>query len=424
MPALAIPIWPFEADWTNPISETLSWLTAIQQSPTGSEQRQSLRITPRRQLDFPVQLYGEERAYFEVMLSKFGRGKWYVPLPQDEVRVEAGALLSGTTSLPIDANFHEIIPGSFLVVRASCYLIELVEVTSVGSGTIGISALVNSYPAGAAIAPAFVGQISEAVKMSRITTRIFSGTVRFTALQQNAWPIADAALATYALTYTDFPVLTQEPNAAEPLDYSWETMVKTVDDGIGIPVFTDTALRPFTTQKLSWFLYGKQERQQFRDFLYAARGKTIPFWVPTFNDDLNYDQYPDPFGLLATVPGKTAALLFNRDGTFMPISTAGKAGLIWKENFDGNTVVYKTSFMSLKRFDVDDFEFLHYGNDPAVTTVTALMRDAPDTRTATEVTSHTFSHSGYVETGSTVAATNTPTDVTAVITITGPEGGA
>jgi hypothetical protein len=79
--------FPFPPDWSNTITERLSWLTAIQKSPTGAEQREALRLTPRRAIDYPLMLDAMERSYFDVLLAQNGGGKWWVPIPHEEVRV-------------------------------------------------------------------------------------------------------------------------------------------------------------------------------------------------------------------------------------------------------------------------------------------------------------------------------------------------
>jgi hypothetical protein len=78
---------PVPARLVEPITERLSWLTAIQTSPTGAEQREALRLTPRRAIDIRCMLDAMERSYFDVLLAQNGGGKWWVPIPHEEVRV-------------------------------------------------------------------------------------------------------------------------------------------------------------------------------------------------------------------------------------------------------------------------------------------------------------------------------------------------
>jgi hypothetical protein len=383
---MALP-FPFAPDWTQPIVERLSWLTAIQTSRSGAEQRQALRLTPRRAFDIPVQLVGQERSYFDVLLGQNGGGIWNVPIPHEEISV--GVVSAEQTVFYINPSFREIGIGYKLLLRGSCFQAEVVEVTAIGSDTIMTTPVVLSYDA-ATLTPTFEGVISDRVQTSRLTARIYTATVRFTTLEPTVWrpPMFGPAPLVFpgvppslVINGKSFPVLTQPPNAVNSLDYDYERMWSVVDNDTSIPVYTDKSARQFTSQKYEFFLVGKEERYGFRDLLYALRGKQTPLWVPTFNDDFAVGYgYPNPMGLPHTViPGRDYFVIFYRDGTPLTAYPAPAYDGQPPEIFSAGNVA-RISFVTLKRLDVDDIEIQHYGTLESVATVSVVFRDAPDLR--------------------------------------------
>lgn len=431
-----IPIaWPFAPDWSDGITERLSWLTAIQTSRTGAEQRQALRVSPRRQIDLPVLITGQERAYFDILLMRNGGSSWYAPLPHEEVFV--GEVQSAQTVFPMDTAFREIAVGMKLILRgADAFHVEVVEVNSVASDSVTTTPTVSYYPF-ATLTPAFLAVIADKVEVASRTARVSTATVRLASVEGMTWPVQGRALATMP-TFTApvsgapaYPILTMPPNRLEDIDFSFERMWSTVDNSQSNPLYIDKSLRAFTSQKYVWFLYGPQERRDFRDFLFRLQGKARPVWVPTFNDDLGFGQgYPNPLGFPEPVPppGREYFAQFYTDGTVVGfgVSAMQTGWRIPNEVFDGANVL-RNSFMSLKRFDVDDIEIVHQSDREGVATASVVFRDAPDLRQPLSFAAQGYVNSGYwpgaSDTGTRAAATNASTGLTDVLTITGIAGG-
>lgn len=409
---MTIPAWPFRPDWSSPIVETLEWLTAIQVSRSGAEQRQTLRLSPRRRIDYPVQLYGQERAFFDVWLMKNGGRPWYLPLPHENVTLTYAAQ-EADVFLPFDTSYTEFAVGGKAVLQGrNVFTSEVVEVTSVASNGIGVSALTKNYQNGLTIGPAVLGQITDDVSMNRPTGAVYHGTVRFQSLESlSRTPTAD-----FPLTYLGYPVLTTQPNASEELEYDYTRKLSVIDNKMSVPRYVDRAATAFGTQKHDFFLFGRQERSNFRDLLYRLRGQSQPVWVPTFNDDLSPGQgWPDPDDILTSIPGRTVALQFNRNGTYEVLSSSS-AGTVVTAPLYSNSVA-RTSFMTLKRLNIDAIEFSHYAMLDGVATVSLQFRDAPDLRVAGSYFKNPFASSDPT------ASTQPSLDMTGTVTVSGAAGG-
>lgn len=425
--------FPFDPDWTNGITERLSWLTAIQTSRTGAEQRQALRVAPRRQIDIPLVLHGGARSYFDTLLARQGGSTWYAPIPHEQIFY--GYVYPGQTAFAFDTTYREIRVGSNLMVRGDTFHVEMIQVTSVSADGIVTTPTVYEYAA-ARITPTFQAVIAEKVSASRQNARTMTATVRFSSVEPMVWPTTARSLAAFGATYQTasgkpaYPILTKEPNSVNVLDYEFERMWSSVDNSMSVPLYIDKAGREFTSQQYAWFLNGPQERRDFRDLLFALQGRAKPLWVPTFNDDFSTTLgYENVMGFPTTpIPDREYGAQFTRAGvvTGFAASAYNTGTRIPPETFADATIL-RRSFMSLKRLDVDDIEFLHYADLDGVATVTALFRDAPDIRQPLNFAVQGFPNSGYwpgaADTGTRAPATNASTGLTDVLTITGPAGG-
>jgi hypothetical protein len=428
--------WPFATDWSNGITERLSWLTAIQTSRSGAEQRQALRVAPRRQIDLPVLITGQERAYFDILLMRNGGIAWYVPLPPEQVAV--GEVQSAQTVFPMDTAYREIAVGTKLILRGTdAFHVELLEVNSVAADHVTTTPAA-SYYASATLTPAFLAVIAEKVDVSSRTAQVSTATVRFVSTAGMTWPVQGRALATVPTFAAPrvgapaYPILTKPPNRLSDLDFSFERIWSTIDNSQSNPLYIDKSQRAFTSQKYEWFLYGPQERRDFRDLLFRLQGRAKPLWVPTFNDDLGYAQgYPNPLGFsdVAPPPGREYFAQFLADGSVNGYGvTAMQTG--WRiptEQFSFGNVL-RNSFMALKRLDVDDIEIVHQVDRDGVATVSAVFRDAPDLRQPASLATQGFPYSGYwptaADSGTRDPAINVSTGLTDAITVTGIAGGA
>jgi hypothetical protein len=409
--------FPFPPDWSNTITERLSWLTAIQKSPTGAEQREALRLTPRRAIDYPLMLDAMERSYFDVLLAQNGGGKWWVPIPHEEVRV--GEVFVTQDEFFFDASYREIGVGSKLLLRGNAFRCEMLTVTAITPYSVQTTGVQQSYPV-ATLTPTFLGVISDKVTASRPTARVYTATVRFTSLDPTIWPVTAHSVSSLPIvpypgaSGATFPILTMPPNAVNSLEYDYERIWSVVDNATSIPVYTDKAARQFTSQKYEFFLVGGAERRDFRDLLYALKGRCTPVWVPTFNDDVSIGYgYPNPMQLPTSppIPGRQYYALFHTDGTVTFATLPAFPGEPPPVFSKGN--VTRGSFMSLKRLDVDDIEIQHYTDLEGPATVSVIFRDAPDLRIPKTLYSLPFNSANY--SGGPVV--NDPLDMTAPVTV-------
>jgi hypothetical protein len=259
--------------------------------------------------------------------------------------------------------------------------------------------------------------------------------MQFLAMEPTIWPPVPRSLVVPGFTYENvdpaqgpWPILAQEPNAVDELDYSYARVLAVDDNQVSLPLYVDQASRAFAGQQYTWFLTGRQAGSNFRDLLFALNGQRSPLWVPTFNDDIdpnNPGYFTNPHGRFTSVPGRDTAISFNRDGTFTcaPVSPDVNGNTPLPVSFQSSSVA-RVSFMSLKRLNQDSIEISHHSDTDGVATVTAVLRDAPDLRVPAAYNSFVYIDTLQLQLDgtTTVQATNTTNVLTDPVTITSVGG--
>lgn len=176
-----IPAWPFEPNWTSSVTEMLEWLTDVMTSPTGSEQRRSLRFFPRRSFEFSVAPAGDERSLLDNMLISYSAQRWYLPLWHD-VNFTDQARTIGATVLPCaTAASSKARAGSVVLLMGdSPYDHQLVEIESVTSNAFILAEpLDRTWPLGTRVYPVQIARLTDQPQMSKRSDAVITSEVRF-----------------------------------------------------------------------------------------------------------------------------------------------------------------------------------------------------------------------------------------------------
>ena len=171
-----LPVWPFEPNWTSSVNENLEWKTDVLQSPSGSEQRRSLRLLPRRILDFTVAAEGAERTLLDNMLNAFSAQEWYLPIWYD-VRLTTAA---GTSTF-IPCRTEGLSVGEAVFIAGdTVYDYQITAITAISGTGITVSpALVRPPAVGSRVFPMRTGRLVEEPSQSAITDTVTTADPQF-----------------------------------------------------------------------------------------------------------------------------------------------------------------------------------------------------------------------------------------------------
>lgn len=399
-----LPVWSFRANWREPMSERLSFLTDVLTASEGAEQRRSLRPTPRRSFEADFLLTGPERTFWDLFVNKLGGGEVTVPLYWEMVTL--GSALTATVSnrIAFDTTYREwpYLEGRLALLMGKTALdYEVVEIASVDDDGVDLVAPVSRpWPKGTKLLPLRRAVLDQIGDLNHKTAGTATATVQFRVIGPNPWtPAADASPMRNGL-----PIFLSEPNWVEDLTAEVGRDIALLDTTVGRTYQVDSLGRVRLGQAHRWFLPGRQKLAGFRDLIYRHMGRAGAFWLPTFKAD---------FRLAASAGSAATQITVENVGFFYTGGpTSGREYIAIKH--DGGTILRKIlsvvpgttaaterlnldaalglalspgqvrriSFADVARFDTDEFEIVHYGGADAHHDVSALFRTIKNTRTA------------------------------------------
>lgn len=275
--------WTFAPDWADGVLERLTASTGIMQSESAVEQRRAIRLAPRREFEVPILLEGRERQLLDQALFGWGDRIWAIPIWPD-IQLLA-------TSVPVDAVFipcavqHlDFRAGGLALLRGDdAFTYEAIEVEGVTALGLELArATQQTWPAGSRLYPVRTAQLLEPPTPKKLTDQLISAQVRFLVMEPCDWPEQMPATL-----YRGRPVWDRRPDDSEDLTNAAERLMLSLDSGLGIPQFTDTANRALALLGQRWIDQGRAQRAALRSFIYAMRGRQKTVWVPTHMSDLS-----------------------------------------------------------------------------------------------------------------------------------------
>ena len=287
----SLPVWRFEPDWSNDVTETLEWLTDVLTSPIGAEQRRALRFFPRQYLEFDVVAAGRERTLLDNLLNTYGGGTWYLPLWFDPHALTAFVLAAGSTVVPLAnvADSELEVGKAAFIYSGDVFDFELVEIAAIGANSVTLTAPTTKvWRIGAILYPARKARAVEQPSLPRRSDTVVSFSIKF---RVDESPDDDDSYTTslelpwLTDTYLQHSILDLPPNEVETLDTSLVRLLEELDNRTSRPVVVDTAGREFEAQQYRWLLQGRAQHRGFKALLKALRGRAMPLWVPTFFTD-------------------------------------------------------------------------------------------------------------------------------------------
>ena len=401
-----LPVWTIPPDWSDPVTESLEWLTGILASVTGVEQRQALRLSPRRSLEFTVRPTGSWRTWYDALLSVPSQRRYWVPVWHEVGRLK-GLAAAGMTSLTVSGARAELAGAEVLYLQGSQpWQYELAEVASsvVGADTVFhlVAGLATAWPRGTRVFPAATAMVGEQPAYNRLADRTLASSVRFDLTQVNDWVPASGLP-----DYRGFPVVDLPTNEGDAQSGGYERIVADLDSQTGVRERADLGAAPFQKFGASNFFRGRVNSDSFRALLYMLRGRLAAVWVVYPMADFRLvlpaalaaasitverGGYTD---LGTPVAGRQDIRILLRDGSAYHHRITGSAiiGDGATESLSLNPVlssaltpasVLRISFMGLGRLDQDRVELTHRTDTDGVCGVSLAVKAVPDLRVAVD----------------------------------------
>jgi hypothetical protein len=274
-------IFPVTADWSDAITETLSWGTDyMQASATGVTVHRSYRQDPRRSFAFQIKTQGQERRVIDILLAGHS-GKLLMPIWPD-VHWLTSALSAGVDQIPCITTGTDLHAGGQALLWHAVNRWEVVDIASVGTDHIALSAGTTAeWAVGDRLYPLRSARVQDSAEESLWHDDAGLRTLTFDIVERSDWPALDDLP-----TYLDHPLLNTWPDWSDEPTSSYARLRTEIDNDSGIPLSFDVAGVAFRSQSTSWKLFGRDERTWFRSLAYTLCGRQAPIWLPSYTSDL------------------------------------------------------------------------------------------------------------------------------------------
>lgn len=278
-------LFEFAPDWSNPITETLEWMTSVIEAHDGTEQASALRFRPRRMLSFDVMSKGLDAQKFDALVYGSNNVEFAVPLWFQESRLSEPT--DGSPQVIFDVNGLGFGPGSSIVLWESPLKYEFSRIVTIDAGIITLAEnTFYEWPAGSKVYPIGLGRLSIPQSIGYFTSRVSKSTVTFEMTPQNNTvlnlPSEDATEL-----YQGLEVFDQANNWQNQVSVEVQNNYMPIDSGVGLfdRYYPNKHSRIVTPHR--WWLKTRQKQSDFRAFLQRRKGQLTAFWYVRQMDDIS-----------------------------------------------------------------------------------------------------------------------------------------
>jgi hypothetical protein len=276
-------LWPYIPNWSSGFDVTRSFLTDINVSRDGTEQRRALRTEPRISAAYRTVVSGADRRAATQHLLEWQNSPVAVPDFARWARLTASAA-AGTSTLTIDPLPAWAAADQLLVLCGTGSDLEMVRVASVlGNDITTDDPLVGSWGNGSVIRPAFFGLFSGEMASSRMNRDAaeFSVEVR-------SYPGGEPPRATGTAwdTFNSKEVFTLMPDYASPPSLTHVWPVEQIDYGRGRTAEFRPIEVPSRRLEVEFSGQDATATAEIEQFFDRHLGRRNAFYMPTWEADL------------------------------------------------------------------------------------------------------------------------------------------
>lgn len=278
-----LPVFALTPNWKTGVLERLEWLTNILISERAVEQRRSLRRYPRRSFEASFLRADTQRARLDMFRTGVAHEIMLVPLWHEQFKLGDGRV-DGLVQFPAGSLAKREFRLGDLVLASTgdpnvTSVLTVMDVDLIAD-TITLASVVNEgpWPPGTRITPLRRARVLEPASITNHTDRAGAVSLRFELSD------ADTSFTPEWGWYT--PLFRFKPDRSTPVSVDHYRQNYILDNSIGPISVVDPSNRAQISTSMALKLYGRDEVFAFRQFLYAARGKAVRFWVPSGQSDL------------------------------------------------------------------------------------------------------------------------------------------
>lgn len=274
-------LFTFAPDWSEEVTERYEYLTQINESDDGYEDRYRLRVNPRRSIEYRMLIQQREKRWLERYMWSWKGRAFSVPIWTD-CSVTTAEVGPGLSNIPVvTTEYTSFRVGGVAILLDGFASSEAVEILNVNPTSIDtVRPTLALWPEGTKIYPALTGRMKEDAGITMPTADVDFGRIRFEYVDNEAIPAVEAPTA-----YQDGFVLERAPNRAQDLDVTWQSKYGLVDFGIAQPLVDERAAFPDQVTSFTFAAASREEIWFWKQWLEARGGKWSKFYMSSWSVD-------------------------------------------------------------------------------------------------------------------------------------------
>jgi len=266
-------IWAVPLDWRNPPLDRFEWLTDVQESRSGFEQRLELRQAPRRTIEGTFIVTGDDLGWFDAMLFSWGARGFLVPIWYDSTILTA-ALPNGSARVYCDTTDREFVVGGFVIIGNDLRTAAAMQISEVYSDGLLLTRPVSvDIDSNVSIWPARAARVTSPAQQTQHTAGVIEMRITFEITDQDDIdPIASDT------SMDGYQVLTRDHNWLYTIERSYARKLTILDNSTALPQWLDLSNWSQITRQLKMLLQDRSNRRDFIGWLSSVAGRLTPFW--------------------------------------------------------------------------------------------------------------------------------------------------
>lgn len=369
-------VLPLSPDWASTVRHRLAYDTNVMRAKGGAEQRVRLLDQPRQAWTMVLRaLDATAVRRWESVLFRQQAGRYAVPVWTDGQRLLA-ALPAGSVSIAgIQTTDLDFVDGGLGVLWRSATEFEPVTIVTVGAASLALYSPTNqAWPAGTRLYPAQLARMPATQRLRRPAHYVAELQVTMEVIENVGLTAEDSATV-----YRSLPVMTTRPHEPDVPEETWSRVVEDLDNGAAPPVVDDLTGYPDLVRPMRWLVGSRAEVKALRRWIHARAGRAVPFWLPTWREDLEQTQTLAALGTQLTIrhvefarfvagrPARRDLMIVHANGTTFYrriVSSSeindGEEGLTLDASLGviANPGDLRISFVDLVRLDSDTVEIV------------------------------------------------------------------
>jgi hypothetical protein len=286
---LSLPVFIPRPNWEGDITESWAWLTTINISESGAEQRRKIRRFPRRYVEAGFRGFDNKRQVMDTAVASLGKNECLIPLWFDTQFIRE-TVAEGATQIPGDFAYRNFVAGGIAILRgADLFDFEVVPILSVTAGTLTLNRALQKDWKNFQLQPIRVAVQDAAASSTNYINRATDYQLRFRLTEAEvdfdaAWSYDGTLFPVNQIT--NLPVINLRPNWRDNLEATFDRVIFQTDNDTGIPYVIDGGNQETQMWSLPLILNGPKQHYTLNQLLFAMAGQQMPFHAPTWMKDL------------------------------------------------------------------------------------------------------------------------------------------